>query len=149
MFGGNKTIFEKDKLTFERNNTTSEKHNLMSDKTNPVIKENDIVSKQNLAGQDDGGKNWKSSRGPRIISIEKIDNRDSREILAERIKEKASRKDYPEIKETKQDKQLKKRKLNVLPNSEERRQEDKRTEENKVEGRDQRVQNIPQKTVIN
>lgn len=147
MLGKTKTISERNELISEKDNVISKKDNLVPENTNSVIEKDNIVSKKDSASQNDGDRNYKNSRGPRIISIEKIDNNDNREIHVERVKEKALKKNYSKI-DGPQNTQLKKRKSNVLSDSKEYQQEDKRTGEIEIEKRDKRVQQMPQRMTV-
>lgn len=149
---GKKETSERNELVFKKDNTISEKDNLVPDEINSITEDN-IASEKDSVGQNDKDRNSKSLRGPRIISIEsisieKIDDNDNREVHVEQIKGNTSKRDYSKVGEQ-QDTQLKKRKLNVLPNSEENRQEDKTTEEVEVIKRDKKVKKTVQRMVIN
>ncbi|XP_011138845.2 nibrin [Harpegnathos saltator] len=101
-------MFEEDDLLLE--DTTFNKDNLTLKRKNLMFKKSCPLKNDNWAGQndEDESESWKSSKGPRIVSIEKINNSDKSNIRTDRMANKSLGKDCFEIEES-FDSQLKQR----------------------------------------
>ncbi|XP_032679000.1 nibrin [Odontomachus brunneus] len=96
-------IFEKEDLLLEDNNTTFKKHNLSLKRKNLSFeKRNPLLEKNNSTNQnvEDESESWKSSKGPRIVSIEKINVGGKDNICTDRVTEKSLEKDCSRVEET-------------------------------------------------
>lgn len=94
-------IFEKDDLLLESNNTTLEDNSLTVTRKNLTSKKSNPLESDNSVGQNDEGESSKSSKGPRVVSIEKIDNYGKSNVcIVDQMTKKTLEKGHSGIKES-------------------------------------------------